>query len=63
MLHSLLGAGPSGYLQGHDGPAYDVKFYGDDEDALLLRFDSGLLVSFLLVFENRNIVNVDSFGS
>ncbi|KAJ0090342.1 hypothetical protein Patl1_13501 [Pistacia atlantica] len=32
----LLGAEPSGYLQGHDGPAYDVKFYGDDEDALLL---------------------------
>lgn len=50
MLRRLLGAEPSGYLQGHDGPAYDVKFYGDNEDALLLRFDLILLVSFLLIF-------------
>ncbi|GAV72992.1 WD40 domain-containing protein [Cephalotus follicularis] len=27
---------PNGYVQGHDGPAYDVKFYGDGENALLL---------------------------
>ncbi|GMY36337.1 eukaryotic initiation factor 4A-2-like [Fagus crenata] len=32
----LLVAEPKCFLQGHDGPAYDVKFYGDDEDALLL---------------------------
>ncbi|KAE7998517.1 hypothetical protein FH972_003056 [Carpinus fangiana] len=32
----LLLAEPEGFLQGHDGPAYDIKFYGDDEDALLL---------------------------
>ncbi|XP_057967733.1 THO complex subunit 6 [Malania oleifera] len=31
----LLVAEPTSYLQGHDGPAYDVKFYGDDEDSLL----------------------------
>jgi hypothetical protein len=30
---------PNAFLQGHDGPAYDVKFYGNaEEDALLLRF-------------------------
>lgn len=28
---------PNAFLQGHDGPAYDVKFYGNaEEDALLL---------------------------
>ncbi|KAK2645314.1 hypothetical protein Ddye_020509 [Dipteronia dyeriana] len=32
----FLGAQPNGFLQGHDGPAYDVKFYGDNDDALLL---------------------------
>ncbi|KAJ9183797.1 hypothetical protein P3X46_007606 [Hevea brasiliensis] len=27
---------PTAFLQGHEGPAYDVKFYGEAEDALLL---------------------------
>ncbi|KDP33851.1 hypothetical protein JCGZ_07422 [Jatropha curcas] len=27
---------PTAFLQGHDGPAYDLKFYGNGEDALLL---------------------------
>lgn len=35
---SLLVAEPDCFFQGHDGPAYDVKFYGDGEDALLIRF-------------------------
>jgi hypothetical protein len=38
---SLLLAEPEGFLQGHDGPAYDIKFYGDGEDALLLRYVCG----------------------
>ncbi|THG14083.1 hypothetical protein TEA_003982 [Camellia sinensis var. sinensis] len=29
-------AEPQCFLQGHDGPAYDVKFYGNGEDSLLL---------------------------
>ncbi|RYR30120.1 hypothetical protein Ahy_B01g054962 isoform A [Arachis hypogaea] len=29
-------AEPDCFFQGHDGPAYDVKFYGDGEDVLLL---------------------------
>ncbi|GJW86531.1 THO complex subunit 6 [Tanacetum coccineum] len=29
-------AEPNCLLHGHDGPAYDVKFYGDGEDSLLL---------------------------
>ncbi|XP_072054916.1 uncharacterized protein [Arachis hypogaea] len=29
-------AEPDCFFQGHDGPTYDVKFYGDGEDALLL---------------------------
>ncbi|XP_048133996.1 ATP-dependent RNA helicase dbp-5-like [Rhodamnia argentea] len=32
----VLEAEPACFLQGHDGPAYDVKFYGDGEDSLLL---------------------------
>lgn len=36
----LLPAEPEGFLEGHDGPAYDVKFYGNGEDSLLLRFNS-----------------------
>ncbi|KAK9275821.1 hypothetical protein L1049_023092 [Liquidambar formosana] len=32
----LLEAEPGCFLRGHDGPAYDVKFYGDGEDSLLL---------------------------
>ncbi|RVX05461.1 THO complex subunit 6 [Vitis vinifera] len=39
MSRSLLGlpvAEPNCFLQGHDGPAYDVKFYGDGEESLLL---------------------------
>ncbi|XP_075651005.1 THO complex subunit 6 isoform X3 [Castanea sativa] len=32
----LLVAEPDYFVQGHDGPAYDIKFYGDGEDALLL---------------------------
>ncbi|KAF3597376.1 hypothetical protein DY000_02020373 [Brassica cretica] len=27
---------PEGMVRAHEGPAYDVKFYGEDEDALLL---------------------------
>ncbi|KAL6984637.1 hypothetical protein U1Q18_018012 [Sarracenia purpurea var. burkii] len=33
---NLLLATPQGSLQGHDGPAYDVKFYGNGKDSLLL---------------------------
>ncbi|CAH2051237.1 unnamed protein product [Thlaspi arvense] len=29
-------AEPEAVVKAHDGPAYDVKFYGEDEDALLL---------------------------
>nr|KYP57566.1 THO complex subunit 6 isogeny [Cajanus cajan] len=29
-------AEPNCFVQAHDGPAYDVKFYGDGEDALML---------------------------
>lgn len=35
---SLFVAEPDCFLQAHDGPVYDAKFYGDGEDALLLRF-------------------------
>ncbi|XP_075475109.1 THO complex subunit 6 isoform X2 [Primulina tabacum] len=31
-----LTAEPNFLTQGHDGPAYDVKFYGEDDDSLLL---------------------------
>ncbi|KAL9325868.1 hypothetical protein ACSQ67_006513 [Phaseolus vulgaris] len=31
-----LSAQPNCFIQAHCGPAYDVKFYGDGEDALLL---------------------------
>ncbi|KAK7329672.1 hypothetical protein VNO77_23846 [Canavalia gladiata] len=31
-----LFAVPNCFVQAHDGPAYDIKFYGDSEDALLL---------------------------
>ncbi|KAJ0702000.1 putative transcription factor WD40-like family [Helianthus annuus] len=33
---NLFVAEPHRLLHGHDGPAYDVKFYGDAEDSLLL---------------------------
>ncbi|XP_020423484.1 eukaryotic initiation factor 4A-2 isoform X3 [Prunus persica] len=33
--HSLM-AKPACFLQAHEGPAYDVKFYGHGEDAVLL---------------------------
>ncbi|KAI6679670.1 hypothetical protein NL676_033551 [Syzygium grande] len=33
---NVLEAEPACFLRGHDGPAYDVKFYGDGEDSLLL---------------------------
>ncbi|KAI3790046.1 hypothetical protein L2E82_02858 [Cichorium intybus] len=33
---NLFVAEPNRLLHGHDGPAYDVKFYGDDEDSFLL---------------------------
>lgn len=32
----LLEAEPNCFLHGHVGPAYDVKFYGNDEDSMLL---------------------------
>ncbi|KMS96849.1 hypothetical protein BVRB_8g199250 [Beta vulgaris subsp. vulgaris] len=32
----VLAAEPNFFLQAHEGPAYDVKFYGDDADSLLL---------------------------
>ncbi|GMP62811.1 hypothetical protein CsSME_00024768 [Camellia sinensis var. sinensis] len=35
-VQNLLQAEPQCFLQGHDGPAYDVKFYGNGEDSLLL---------------------------
>ncbi|KAF4348476.1 hypothetical protein F8388_001887, partial [Cannabis sativa] len=36
-LHSIyFEAEPECFLQGHEGPLYDVKFYGDGEDALFL---------------------------
>ncbi|OWM90807.1 hypothetical protein CDL15_Pgr011567 [Punica granatum] len=35
---NFLPVEPDCVLRGHDGPAYDVKFYGDDEDSLLLSF-------------------------
>ncbi|PIA64269.1 hypothetical protein AQUCO_00100031v1 [Aquilegia coerulea] len=35
-LSGFLVAEPMCLLQGHDGPAYDVKFYGDGEDSLLI---------------------------
>lgn len=37
-LFDFLAAEPLHFLQGHSGPAYDVKFYGEGEDCLLLRF-------------------------
>ncbi|XP_068345068.1 THO complex subunit 6 [Pyrus communis] len=33
---SLLMAEPTCYLQAHEGPDYDVKFYGNGEDSVLL---------------------------
>ncbi|XP_010468756.1 PREDICTED: THO complex subunit 6-like [Camelina sativa] len=32
----VMVAEPERVVRAHDGPAYDVKFYGEDEDALLL---------------------------
>ncbi|KFK40305.1 hypothetical protein AALP_AA3G357800 [Arabis alpina] len=32
----VMVAEPEGLVKAHEGPAYDVKFYGEDEDALLL---------------------------
>ncbi|MQL69200.1 hypothetical protein Taro_001504 [Colocasia esculenta] len=37
----ILLAQPLHTNQGHIGPAYDVKFYGDGEDALLLSYNFG----------------------
>lgn len=34
---SLFLGEPNCLLHGHDGPAYDVKIYGDDKRSLLLR--------------------------
>nr|XP_027068573.1 THO complex subunit 6-like isoform X1 [Coffea arabica] len=34
--HNFLVAEPNFLIQGHEGPAYDVKFYGHGEDSLLL---------------------------
>uniref|UniRef100_A0A1J3FSK4 THO complex subunit 6 n=1 Tax=Noccaea caerulescens TaxID=107243 RepID=A0A1J3FSK4_NOCCA len=31
----VMVAEPEGVVKAHEGPAYDVKFYGEDEDALL----------------------------
>lgn len=33
----VMVAEPERVIRAHEGPAYDVKFYGEDEDALLLR--------------------------
>ncbi|KAL3830000.1 hypothetical protein ACJIZ3_018802 [Penstemon smallii] len=33
---SWLTSEPNCFTQGHDGPAYDVKFYGEGDDSLLL---------------------------
>lgn len=35
-LDQVLAAEPSCFLRAHDGPAYDVKFYGEGPDSLLL---------------------------
>lgn len=40
LFCSSLLARPQRLLQGHHGPAYDVKFCGTGEDSLLLRSDS-----------------------
>jgi len=60
-----LSAEPNCFIQAHYGPAYDVKFYGDGEDALLLRFKS-LLNSvffsvFLLVLSSHDEPHQDNF--
>ncbi|KAK4759264.1 hypothetical protein SAY87_022395 [Trapa incisa] len=34
--HNMLTIKPDSVLRGHDGSVYDVKFYGDGEDTLLL---------------------------
>ncbi|KAG7579739.1 WD40 repeat [Arabidopsis thaliana x Arabidopsis arenosa] len=34
--HDVMVAEPERVVRAHDGPAYDVKFYGEDKDALLL---------------------------
>jgi len=46
---SRLSAQPNCFIQAHCGPAYDVKFYGDGEDALLLRFKLLLFFFFFSV--------------
>lgn len=49
-----LSVEPNCFIQAHCGPAYDVKFYGDGEDALLLRFKF-LLNSDLFCFSTRTV--------
>lgn len=51
----MLAAEPNFFLQAHEGPAYDVKFYGDDADSLLLRF---VFFGFLFLFPLFLLVNL-----
>lgn len=37
-------AEPACFLQAHEGPAYDIKFYGHGEGAVLLRFNYTLIL-------------------
>lgn len=57
-LCSLLVAEPNCFVQGHDGPAYDIKFYGDSEDALLLRF-ALVLISLSLHAQTRYTAHIE----
>lgn len=54
-LCSLLVAEPDYFVQGHDGPAYDIKFYGDGEDALLLSFGLVLISLSLSLYMHLHI--------
>jgi hypothetical protein len=49
-------AEPESFLQGHDGPAYDIKLYGEGEDALLLRYVCGHFE-----FQKMSILNFASY--
>lgn len=50
LFCSSLLARPQRLLQGHDGPAYDVKFCGNGENSLLLRSDSAFQLYLTQVF-------------